>query len=258
MNKNGSKSSNKPIIFTIAAVLILVIFAVVGLFGLKAYEKRQENKIYSVGDTVKFPSFDFKVTKAEFKPVDLPIDDKTTERYGALDKPEDCEKMSKEPTMTFLGNFKPEPYGPSDYNICNRRNDSRDGINKYSASNKQLVVDYQVAAKDTVNTRNLKIVLISDSGRKLDARVDTFNGTQFFTESAQEKTEFGGVIVYSQELKQDYIPYHQSDLGGDINKGLVRKGYTYTDIRNSENSTDIKVTYKLGDKEHTRIIRVTR
>jgi len=258
MNKAKRKNSRKPVVISIIAVLVILVVGAGSFFGVKAYQKHQADKIYAVGDTIKLPDFDFKVTKAEFKPVDLPIDQKTVAKYGALDKPEDCDTMSKAPTMTFMGSPDPVPYGPSDYNICIRRNDSRKGINEYTADNKQLNVDYTITAKGTVNTDNLKITLIPDSGRKLDEQVNTFNGTQFFTESAQEKTNFGGVMMYTPEIGFKYIPYHQSDIGGDINKGLQRTGYTYTDIRNSEHSVDIKVTYKKDGKDNTRIVRVTR
>ncbi|MFA5004345.1 MAG: hypothetical protein WC498_03670 [Candidatus Saccharimonadales bacterium] len=256
--KAKKTNSKKPILLSIVVVLVVAILGAGSFFGLKAYEKLQADKIYSTGDTVKFPDFDFQVTKAEFKEVDLPVDEKTVAKYGALDKPEDCEKLSKAPTMTYLGTPEPVPYGPSDFNICIRRNDSRKGINDYSANNQQLVVDYAVTANGNIATSNLKIEFLVDSGRKLDEQVNTFNGTQFFRDGAQEKMEFGGVTMYTPELGHEYIPYYQSEIGGDINKGLSRNGYTYTDIRNSENSVDIKVTYSKDGKEQTRIVRVLR
>lgn len=252
VNRSGSRK------LAIIVVLIVAALGVSGFFSLKAYEKQQEDKIYSTGDTVKFSDFDFKVTKLEFKTVDLPIDEKTVTKYGALDKPENCDKLSKTPTMAFFGTPEPLPHGPSDYNICIRRNDSRKGINDYIANNKQLVVDYQIVANSNIDTSNLKIELMPDSGRKLNEQVNTFNGTQLFKDSAQEKTELGGVTIYTPEVGYKYIPYHQSDIGGDINKGLTRSGYTYTDIRTSENSVDIKVTYKKDGKEQARIVRFIR
>lgn len=256
--KAKRNNKRKPIIITVIIVLIIAVLGVGGFLGIKAYDKQQEDKIYSVSDTIKFPDFEFKVTKAEFKAIDLPIDEETVAKYGALDTPEDCEKVSKEPTMTFLGSPEPVPYGPSDYNICIRRNNSRTGINEYSANNKQLVVDYVVVANSSVNTKDLKIEVLADSGRNLSEQVNTFNGTQFFKGSAQEKTNVGGVVMYTPELGYEYIPYFQSDIGGDINKGLERTGYTYTDIRNEEKNVDIKVTYKKDGKDHMRIVRVTQ
>lgn len=258
MIKAKRRNNKKPIIINVVAVVVVIGLGAGGFFGYKAYEKSQEDKIYSAGDVVSFPDFDFKVTKAEFKAVDLPIDQKTIAKYGALDKPEDCEKMSKAPTMEFFGSPEPMPYGPSDFNICIRRNNSRKDINEYSANNKQFVTDYEIVAKSNVSTSTLKIALVVDSGRKLDEQVNTFNGTQFFTETAQEKMTISGVTMYTPELGYKYIPYHQSDIGGDINKGLIRKGYTYTDVRNSENNVDIKVTYKKDGKDQVRIVRVSK
>lgn len=256
--KSKKTNSKKPILFSVIVVLVVAILGVGSFFGLKAYEKQRADKIYSTGDTVKFPDFDFQVTKSEFKEVDLPIDEKTVSKYGVLDKSEDCEKLSKAPTMTFMGSPEPVPYGPSDFNICIRRNDSRKGINEYTANNKQLNVDYQITANNNVSTSDIKISVLADSGRKLDEQVNTFNGTQFFRDGSQEKMEVGGVTMYTPELGYKYIPYFQSEIGGDINKGLTRNGYTYTDIRNSEKNVDIKITYKKDGKDHARIVRIVR
>lgn len=246
-----------PLFIAGIIVLIALLIGAGGVVGLKAYNNSQANKIYAVGDTVKMPDFDFKVTKAQLKPVDLPIDKKTVAKYGPLTTPEDCDKFSKAPTMTFLGSPDPVPYGPSDYNICIRRNESREGVNEYIAKNKQLTVDYTITAKHNVDTSKLTITLTPDSGRKLDEQVSSFKGTQFFSEMAQEKINFGGVITYTAELPFKYIPYKQSDLGGDINKGLQRSGSIRTDIRNTEHAVDVKVAYKHDGKVQTRIVRIT-
>ena len=256
--KAKKKNYKKPIIFSTVAILVIAVLGIGGFFGVKVYNKHQEDKIYSVGDTVKFPDFNFKVTKAEFKPVDLPIDQKTVEKYGAITTPENCDALSKTPTMEFVGNPTPVPYGPSAYNICIRRNDSRAEMNKYTANNKQLTVNYVITARNNVSTSRLRITLNADSGRKLNEQVDAFNGTQFFNDTAQEINNFLGVPTYSPEVSTKYIPYHQSDIGGDINKGLTRSGYTYTDIRNSEHNVDIKVTYYKDGKLNTRIVRVNK
>ena len=63
---------------------------------------------------------------------------------------------------------------------------------------------------------------------------------------------------YPDELPQKYIPLAKSDLGGNINKQLTRKGDLHADIRNSEQDVDIKVTYKKDGKEQTRIVRVSK
>lgn len=263
---SAKKANNKrPIITGIAAVLVIVVVGVGGFVGLKAYQKYQEDKIYAPGDTVGFPDFDFRITKAEFKPVNLPIDEETVAKYGPLDEHENCDTFSKENTYwrAWDGDVN-APWvklGPSSYNICIRRNDSRDEINKYASSNKQFVVDYSFTAKSSVDTSKLTVWIEADSGRQLAKQVDAFNANQFFEGGAQELTDpLGGAPApwYPDELPQKYIPFFKSELGGGINKGLIRSGYAYTDIRNSENSVDIKVTYKKDGKDQVRIVRVNK
>lgn len=257
---NKKKSS---IIKWIIIGVAVVALGVGGFFGYKAYENYLANKIYAPNDNVGFPDFDVKVTKAEFKAVDLPIDKDTVKKYGAIDKKENCDTQSKENTYwkAWSGDLNAPwvKYGPSAYNICIRRNDSRDAITKYSSENKQLVVDYTITAKGNVNAKDVSITLEPDSGRKLDAQVDAFNANQFFELGAQELLAPELLInapgpVYTTEYSQKYVPYHKSDIGGNINKGIVRKGNLYTDIRNSENSVDLKISYH----GQTRIVRFTK
>lgn len=257
---NKKKSS---IIKWIIVGVAIVALGVGGFFGYKAYENYLANKIYAPNDTVGFPDFDVKVTKAEFKAVDLPLDDKAIKKYGAIDKKENCDTQSKENTYwkAWDGDINAPwvKYGPSAYNICIRRNDSRDTITKYSSENKQLVVDYTIKAKNNVDAKDVSVVLEADSGRKLDKQVDAFNANQFFEMGAQEllpEALMAGAPgpVYTDELPQKYIPYHKNDLGGNINKGIERKGNLYTDIRTSESSVDLKITYH----GQTRIVRITQ
>ncbi|PID30739.1 hypothetical protein CSA80_04225 [Candidatus Saccharibacteria bacterium] len=259
MKKKTPKTSLTKII--IAAIIPLGITSG-SFFGYQAYQKHLENKIYSISEVVSFPDFDFKVTKAEFKPVNLPIDQKTVAKYGALDKQENCDNFSKEKRYNLLGGgLGWSKYGPSDYNICIRRNNSRNEINRYSSENKQLVVDYSITAKNNVNTSKLTVWLEADSGRNLASQVDAFNANQFFEGGTQELIEPIGDAPgawYPDELPQKYIPLFKSDLGGDINKGITRKGYAYTDIRNAENSVDIKIIYKKDGKGQSRIIRLNK
>lgn len=240
----------------------IVALSVGGFFGVKAYENYLANKIYTPSENVSFPDFDIKVTKTEFKVVDLPIDKETIKKYGAIDKKENCDTLSKENTYwkAWDGDINAPwvKYGPSAFNICIRRNDSRDAITKYSSENKQLVVDYTITAKNNVNAKDVSITLEPDSGRALDKQVDAFNANQFFELGAQELISADFALgapgpVYIDEFSQKYTPFHKSDLGGNINKGIERKGIVYTDIRNSESSVDLKITYR----GQTRIVRIT-
>lgn len=257
----ANRKKNSVIKWIIAAVAAVVL-GVGGYFGYDAYQNYLANKIYAPNESVGFPDFTIKVTKAEFKAVDLPLDKETIKKYGEIDTKENCDTQSKENTYwkAWDGDLNAPwvKYGPSDYNICIRRNDSRDAITKYSSENKQLVVDYTITAKNNVNAKDVSIALEPDSGRKLDAKVDAFNANQFFELGAQHTIPDGLAIgapgpVYTTEHAQNYTPFHKSDLGGNINKGIERKGNLYTDIRNSENSVDLKITYH----GQTRIVRIT-
>ena len=270
MKKANKDSSKKSLLKWIILGVAVVLLGVGGYFGYKYYQDYQANKVYSVGETVGLSDFKVDITKAEFKPVDLPIDKESVAKYGTLEKQEDCESQSKENTWWRAWDNDPDaPWvqlGPSDFNICVRRNNSRDIINEYSKANSQLVVDYKITAKNNVNTSELKIELVPDSGRKLGEQVDSFNANQFFPNGAQRKIDVPGVSgqVYTSDsyfsdgktkaFTEPYKPYYASDLGNDINKGLERTGYAYTDIRNSENSVDVKITYK-GE---TRLVRISR
>ncbi len=257
MNIKRNRKQNKVILAVILPI-VLAATGVIGFFGYKMYEKSAEDKIYAPNEMVSFPDFDFTVTKAEFKSVNLPLEQKTIQKWGGIDKQEDCEKFSKENRYNMTGGLGWAKYGPSDYNVCNRRNISRDEIKKYTAKNKQLVVDYTIAAKNNVDTRNISIFIEADSGRNLTDQVDTFNTNQFFEGGAQELIPPIGDAPgewYPDELPQKYKPFHKSALGGNINKGLTRKGYAYTDIRNDEHSIDIKITY---NKNQVRIVRIAK
>ncbi len=247
--------NNQSKIWIVIGTVTVIILALGGFLGYSYYQDNQANKIYVVNETVSFPDFDLKVTKTELKPVDLPIDEEVAKKYGGLDKPENCDVFSKESTLANFGSPELLPYGPSDYNICIRRNDSKNEIKKYSNENKQLVINYEIKALNNVSSSKLNVMLITDSGRKLDEQVNNFNANQFFNGGEQTKPGFLG-SGYTSEIEQKYIPYFESEIGGDINKGLSRTGYAYTDVRNTEKSLDFKLTYLKDDKVNTRIVRI--
>lgn len=259
MNNKSTNKKKKVIKFSILCATIIVL-GVAGFFGYRAYQGYLANKIYAPNDQVNFSDFTIKTTKADFKAVDLPLDDKAIAQYGGLDKQEDCDTFSKEKTWNMMAG-EWYHYGPSEYNICIRRNNSRDDINKYSSENKQLTVDFSIKAKSNVNTKDVRIDLVADSGRSLGERVNLFNANQFFVDgaqfldkAAQSAFKAPGEVMSIEYTNEPYTPYHKSDLGGDLNTGIERKGYIYTDIRNSENSVDLKVTYH----GQTRIVRISR
>lgn len=186
MSKQQKQSKNKHIITIIGVIVALALLTVGGVFGLKDYHKQQADKIYSVGQTMRYPGFSVEITKAEAKPVNLPIKKELVQQYGGLAKDENCATFSKASTMTYLGTPQAVPYGPSDYNLCVRRNDSRKAIKQYSEENRQLVVDYKITANDAMSTSQVKVQLIPDSGRRLNEQVDSLNCNEFINPSTSD------------------------------------------------------------------------
>lgn len=252
MSKQQERSKKKVAIISLVIITGLVLLSLGSIFGLKAYHKHQENKIYSVGETMSYPDFKIEVTKAETKPVDLPIKKELVKKYGGLENKENCNKFSKAATMTHMGSPELVPYGPSDYNLCIRRNNSRDAIKKYSEANQQLVVDYKITANEAVSTSQIKIELIPDSGRKLNEQVDSLNCNEFIDPST---FDFDDSLISNTDCFE-YIPFFQSEIGENLSKELTRSGYLYTDVRNSENTADFILTYNKDGKTHTRTMRV--
>lgn len=250
MSKQQKRSKKKPIIIAVTIIVGLALLTTGGIFGLKAYDKHQEDKIYSVGNTMHYPDFNLVITKAEVKPVNLPVKTDLVKKYGGLENPENCDAVSKAQKLEWYGAYKLP--GVSDYNLCIRRNNSRDDIKKYSDANHQLVVDYKIVANDTVSTKDIKIRLIPDSGRNPTVRVDDFNANEFMID---RYSDFDGAITETRDTF-NYIPYFRSEIGENISKGITRPGYLYTDVRNSESSADFILTYTQNGKENIRTVRV--
>lgn len=247
-----------PLIKWIVIGVAVIVLGIGGFFGYGTYQNYLADKIYAPSERVDFSDFTITTTKADFTTVDLPLDKGSIVKYGDLDKQENCSTFSKERTWDrMIGEWS--HYGPSEFNICVRRNSSRQVINQYSSENKKLIVDFNIKAKSNVNTKDVQIDLVADSGRNLGERVDSFNANQLFAGGAQHiyddsQSTFGapGKVMSLEYTNEPYTPYNKSDLGGDLNTGIERKGYIYADIRNSENSVDLKVTYH----GQTRVVRI--
>lgn len=251
---NLVRSKGKKTIKWLLIPVVLAVSVAGGLYAYVMYNQSLVDKIYSVGDVVRYPNFTLEITKAEIKPVDLPVSKKMTDKYGGINSKEDCEKVSKiRPNSMAAGRVIIEG-AASDFNLCHRRNNSRDDINKYSSENRQLVIDYKLTASDTVETSGIKIELIPDSGRKLGERVNAFNGGYLFEETDNFFDHENIRYEFSSDFK--YAPYHQSELGGNIGKGLERKAYLYTDVRTSEQTADFILTYTHNGTTEKRTIRI--
>jgi hypothetical protein len=250
-------TQNTPLKWAILGILSVLIVAG-GYFGYKYYLENQANKLYSVGETASFPDFNFTVKKATFKPVTLDINQDYVREHGGVTVQEDCSTKSQEKTRDIDSGLN---IGPSEYNICIRRNDIRKDIEKYVQDNSQLVIDYSIHSKGNVNSKDININLTPDSGRDVTKESELYLGA--FQKDAIEKffySKFFDGTVYQLYGTPTYFhtPYGKNSLEGDINKDIIRNGYIYTDIRNSENSVDFKVTYKKENKTHTRIVRIHR
>mgnify|MGYP003463272500 CR=1 FL=1 len=234
MRKQRERSNKKTILKTVFLFCTLVLLVLAGFFGLKAYDKYLADKIYLVGDVMNYPDFSVDITKVSVKAVDLPIEKNIVGEYGGLDNNENCDTFSKASIVIWPGS-KFQENTPSEYFKCIVRNSSRIEIKQYSKSNKQLVIDFRITAKETVDTQQIKIELIPNSGRELN------------------KTELGGnsLIWFKQ-----YHPYHQSDLGKDISKELIRTGYLYADVRNTEDTVDFIMSYSHDGKNSIRTMRI--
>ena len=203
---------------------------------------------------MKLPDFTATVTKAEVKAINLPLDKDVVAKYGGLATDENCDLLSKDPTpksgyQSIFGSSTYSPPNPSPYNFCIRRNDSRKVIKDYSSQNKQLTIDFTIKASGTVTTKDVRIQVLPDSGRKLSTVVDNFNGNEFIYGNLEK--DMSNIFDFKK-----YVPYFQSDLGGNVNPGLARSGYIYTDVRNSENTADFSLSYWHDGKVVTKITRI--
>ena len=251
-----TKSHKGSIAKWIVAGVVLVVLVVGGYFGFQFYQDYRANKVYSVNDIVPFPDFDVTVTKADYKKVDYPLNDSIIKKYGNLDNLEDCKSMSNEDTWLDTESLGWVQNGASKRTVCERRNEARNKVKQYINNNRQLTVDYRIVAKNNLDTSKLKVELLPDSGRNLreEVYIDAILSNEGEGEIISVAGAPGPVYDFSVGRSSGYKPYNQSIIGGDINKGLQRTGYIYTDIRNFEKNVDIKITYK----NQTRIVRISR
>jgi hypothetical protein len=251
-NKKSNKRHYKKLL-----LFIIIGVAVVGAgtYGVIKYREYQSNRIFSSGQSMPYPGFKVTVTGITLKPVDVPLNKDVVAKYGGLQTSENCNSLSDQSLpyssidqlLVNEGRFV-APY-PSPRVLCVRRNDSRKDINTYSAANRQLNVNYLIAAKSAVNTKNIKIQLLPDSGRDL-TKGGLFNGN----EMTYDNLFYDENGVYNDF--QSYTPYFQSDIRGNIDGGLTRNGYIYTDVRNTEKSVDFNLTYTNNGKITTKTTRI--
>lgn len=191
---------------TIKWLLIPVVIALVGggvFYAYHNYQQSMKDKVYSAGDVIKLPEFDFTVSKVDFSKIPLNTKDVN------LDDRKDCSNdQSHECTW---------------YNWP--RSNAQNYLNEYYRAN----IEYSVDAKEPVQGKDLKVSVVPDSGREI-----IFNTG---SESNDDLYSFLWV------LKLDYTANPKSDFGGMVNRGIVRKGSLGVDLKNSEKVFDIVVSY---------------
>lgn len=214
---------------------------------------QSNSKIYSIEDVIKFPKFSIKISNVQVKQVDLPIIKSVVDKYGPVETFENCDMFSEanRDIWSYTAQVK-NPYGPSERAMCVRRNNSRNEILKYSKNNKQLVIDYKISANETVDTALLNVALYPDSGRDPNLRVNEFNGNEFMIETY----EYIKDKLFFNYQTFNYTPYFISDIGLDINKGIKRDAFVFTDVNTTESTLDIIFRYNEDIRTHKRIVRV--
>ena len=251
-NKKSLKGHYKKLL-----LLIIIGVAVVGggTYGVIKYREHQSNRIFLSGQTMPYPGFSVTVTSTTLKPVDVPLNKDVVAKYGGLQTNENCNTLSDQPLPyssfdQLLVNERRfvAPY-PTPRELCVRRNDSRKDINTYDTANRQLNVNYLIAANSTVNTNNIKIQVLPDSGRNV-TKGGLFNGNEMIYDNLfyDENGDYNNF--------QSYTPYFQSDIRGNVDGGLTRSSYIYTDVRNTEKSVDFNLTYTNNGKITTRTTRI--
>lgn len=256
MKKSIMADKSKKRIYLIVLSIIGILLIIGGYLSYQAYQAYLARKIYTPNETVSTSDFDLKITKHETTAIELPLDNEFVKKYAGIANNENCDAFSKAPTVFYAGGIR-FTNGPSDSDICIRRNNSRDAIKKYEKENRRIVVDYEIAAKKNVDTSKLKVELIVDSGRKLNSRVSELEWNQFFPLIGDEKMLLRNDEQYISSSKPyDYIPYSISNTGEDINSGITRLGSASTDVRKSEKTIDFKISYSSGGVSYSRIVRI--
>lgn len=197
--------------------VILALLACSGVISYTKYQQHLNDKIYNVSDTVKFSGFNFKVTNVAYS--EIPLDTKTIN----LSDRRDCSIGSDD-----------------DKHDCDWYNWPRRNAQNYINEHTRATINYEVVANESMNGKDLNIEIQPDSGRKIihntgsDSYDDTFS--------------------WAWGLKLDYTANPKSDFGGTLNRGLTRKGTIGVDLKNTEQTIDLKVSYR-GEN---RIVRIAR
>lgn len=234
---NLIRSKGKKTIKWLILPIILVMLIAGGFFANNKYNQYLADKIYTTNDTIRINDLDFKVIDVSKNT--LPFDTQGVD-LNLLN----CDiinydfKWNKNGSGLIYDSNNPHEFViPSD---CKHYNEVRDQAKKYIANyDNRMTITYQVDAKNTVTGKDLHIEVIPDSGREIVLNANSDNNQYSFMKDIGKK---------------DYIANPTSDFGGNLNKGLSRKGTVGFDLQKTEKVVDIIVKYH-GDNRTIRINR---
>lgn len=224
----------------LAALAFLAIAFVVG-----KYNEYQANRIYKQGQAASLGDFSFKIIKSDKSDVKLPLRAEKLSETGGLDNIEDCAAISAT-TLETIESYITALDSPKDQ--CQQRNDAKAAIKAYQSASRRIELTYEIKAKGTFKTDDIKIDLLTGSGAVPTGDVSELNDN-LFLEAGATGSKYMPLVRYQ--------PYAFEQPKGELHKGLTKTGSIITDVKDSDTSIDVKVSYKLGKKLESRIIRVS-
>lgn len=214
---NVIKSKGRKSIKWLALPILFALLVSGGFIAHNKYQQYLNDKIYSTNETIHFSGFEFKVTKVDYGKI--PLD---TKGINLSDR-KDCSKVAE-----------------AEKHDCDWYNWPRRNAQNYISEYTRATISYEVAANESINGKQLHIEVLPDSGRKIAYNTGSESNDDLFS--------------WAWVLNLNYNANPKSDFGGDLNKGLTRKGTIGVDLKNAERTIDLKVSYK-GE---TRLIRISR
>lgn len=193
-----------------------------GFYASHKYQENIRNKVYAVDETIKMPGFNFRITNVAY--IKTPLDTKGID----LNDRKDCSGL---PTSS-------QAYHDCDWYNWPRRN-AQNYLSEYPS---RAVINYEIMAKDVVDTKYLDIEVLPDSGRQIKHNASIENDVDTFS------------FLWELGLDENYKANPKSDFGGNVNQGLTRNGTIGIDLKDTEQVLDVIVKYR-GETRTVRIFR---
>lgn len=221
--------------------VILCLLMAGGFYASIKYNEHLEDKVYTAKEKVKLPGFMFKVTDVTEEP--LPFSTKDIDP-GLIE----CDSVKYGADLSgavpVFDTSNPHKFWLKAH--CNNYNNDRKDILEQAKEyedtyDSRMIIKYEVAANDTVRGKDLSLELLPDSGRKVNLRAET--------DASDRQYSFMRSLGV-----EGYVANPASDFGGDLSKGLTRKGYIGLDLKKTEQVVDVIIKYH----DATRLIRIGR